>query len=402
MPLSDVTVVDLTRALAGPHAAMMLADLGARVIKVETPEHGDDARGWGPPFVGEGDTRESTYFMSCNRNKESVTADLKTDEGKDFLTRLIRNADVLCENFRPGVLDRLGFRTEALHEINPGLIILSITGFGHDGPEGGRAGYDQIAQAEAGLMSLTGPGPEEPTKVGVPIGDLLAGMYGAYGVVSALHERNRTGRGRVVRTSLLAAIVGVHAYQGTRYTVAGDVPHATGNHHASISPYGLFHAADAPVMIAVGSESLWRRFAPLVRLDPSELRFATNSERVAHREELISLIDTVFAEASADRWLELLSDAGVPAGRVRTLDEVFAWEQTLSQGLLIDVDHQSAGRMALPGPPLRFDDNGYAGARERHLPPPLLGEHNDSVRAWLDEVDAGQVDAGQEGTGGPP
>ena len=206
-PLDGVLVVDLSRALAGPHAAMMLGDLGARVIKVENPDGGDDSRGWGPPFVDDtgsvADSGESTYFFSCNRNKESVTADLKSAEGKDLLTRLVRRADVLVENFRTGVLDRLGFSVEAMHELNPRLVVLSITGFGHDGPEGGRAGYDQIAQGEAGLMSLTGTGPDDPNKVGVPIGDLLAGMYGAYGAVAALHERDRTGRG--TRRAHLAA-----------------------------------------------------------------------------------------------------------------------------------------------------------------------------------------------------
>jgi len=208
--LDDLVVIDLTRALAGPHAAMMLGDLGARVIKVESPDGGDESRSWGPPFVGPEDEPVSTYFMSCNRNKESVTADLKSEEGRDLLTRLVERADVLLENFRTGVLDRLGFSVERLHEINPRLVILSITGFGHDGPEGGRAGYDQIAQGEAGLMSITGPSAEEPTRVGVPIADLLAGMYGAYGVLAALHERERTGRGRVVRSSLLSSVVGEH------------------------------------------------------------------------------------------------------------------------------------------------------------------------------------------------
>ena len=253
--LSDLVVVDLTRALAGPHAAMMLADLGARVIKVESPHGGDESRSWGPPFVGPEDEPVSTYFLSANRNKESVTADLKSEEGKAFLTRLVARADVLMENFRTGVLDRLGFPVERLHEINPRLVVLSITGFGHDGPEGGRAGYDQIAQGEAGLMSLTGPSADEPTRVGVPIGDLLSGMYGAYGVLAALHEREATGRGRVVRTSLLASVVGVHAFQGTRWTVAREVPHALGNHHPSIAPYGLFRTADAPVQIACGNAS---------------------------------------------------------------------------------------------------------------------------------------------------
>ena len=260
-PLHGYLVIDLTRALAGPHAGMMLGDLGARVVKVETPDGGDDSRGWGPPFVGPQDNPISTYFLSCNRNKESVTADLKTGEGRDVFTGLVRRADVLLENFRPGVLDRLGFDLRRLQELNPRLVILSITGFGHDGPEAARAGYDQIAQGEAGLMSVTGP-PGEPTRVGLPIGDLLAGMYGAFGVLAALLDRERTGRGTVVRTSLLAAIVGVHSFQGTRWTVAHQVPEGPGNHHPSIAPYGLFHAADGPIQIAVGSEAQWRVLAP--------------------------------------------------------------------------------------------------------------------------------------------
>src|SRR3954465_15153946 len=207
-PLSDVVVVDLSRALAGPHATMMLGDQGARVIKVEAPGHGDDTRGWGPPFVGEEDERQSTYFLSANRNKESVALDLKDEADREVLLGLVNRADVLVENFRTGVLERLGLGIEELQRRNPRLIVLSITGFGHDGPEGGRAGYDQIAQGEAGLMSLTGSGPDDPQRVGVPIADLLAGMYGAYGVVTALRERERTGAGTVVRTSLLAAVVG--------------------------------------------------------------------------------------------------------------------------------------------------------------------------------------------------
>jgi crotonobetainyl-CoA:carnitine CoA-transferase CaiB-like acyl-CoA transferase len=385
--LSDLVVIDLTRALAGPHAGMMLGDLGARVIKVESPGTGDDSRGWGPPFVGPEDAPESTYFMSCNRNKESVTADLKSEDGKDLLTRLVARADVLMENFRPGVLDRLGFSVTRLHEINPRLIILSITGFGHDGPEGGRAGYDQIAQGEAGLMSLTGPSPDEPTKVGVPIGDLLAGMYGAYGILAALHERHATGRGRVVRTSLLAAVVGVHAFQGTRWTVAGEVPRGMGNHHPAIAPYGLFHTADVPIQIACGSDNQWLVLAGLLDLD--EPRFARNRDRVAHRADLITAIEQVLTGDDAENWLARLGEIGIPAGKVRTLDDTYAWEQTLSQGLLVEVDHPSVGPVSLPGPPLRFDDNTYAGAREQHLPPPRLGEHDESVRAWLDEVEHG-------------
>ncbi|HEU4913009.1 MAG TPA: CoA transferase [Actinomycetes bacterium] len=393
-PLDGVVVVDLSRALAGPHAAMMLGDLGARVIKLENPDGGDDSRGWGPPFVGAGgavqDSGESTYFMSCNRNKESVTADLKSDEGKALLTRLVRRADVLVENFRTGVLDRLGFSVDRLHELNPRLVVLSITGFGHDGPEGGRAGYDQIAQGEAGLMSLTGTGRDDPMKVGVPIGDLLAGMYGAYGAVAALHERERTGRGTVVRTSLLAAIVGVHAFQGTRYTVAGEVPFGQGNHHPSICPYGLFHCRDGLVQIAVGSEGLWRRLAPAFDLPVDEPGFATNAERVRNREAVNAAVDSAFAAYALADLLPRLDALGVPAGEVRPLDRVYEWEQTRSQGLLVEVEHALAGRVRLPGPPLRFDGS----TPVEHAAPPLLGQHDASVRQWLDELDAVDAAAG--------
>jgi formyl-CoA transferase len=382
-PLAGFLVIDLTKALAGPHASMMLGDLGARVIKVEPPGRGDDSRGWGPPFLGPEDDAVSTYFMSCNRNKESVTADLKTPDGRALLERLVSRADVLVENYRPGALDRWGIGAEWMHQINPRLVILSITGFGHDGPEGGRAGYDQIAQGEAGLMSLTGP-PGEPTRVGVPIADLLAGMYGAYGVLAALLARDRTGVGTVVRTSLLAAVVGVHAFQGSRCTAAHEVPVGPGNHHPSIAPYGLFRAADTAIQVAVGSESQWRVFAPVVGIDPDDPRFLTNRDRVAHRAELIAEIDAALAREKADVWLARLDEAGVPAGRVRQLDEVYEWEQTRSQGLVITVDHPVLGRVELPGPPLRFGDLPYAGGRAEHLPPPGLGEHDEAVRAWLD------------------
>jgi crotonobetainyl-CoA:carnitine CoA-transferase CaiB-like acyl-CoA transferase len=321
--------------------------------------------------------------MSANRNKESVTADLKSDDGRALLEALVARADVLVENFRPGVLDRLGFGVQRLHELNPGLVIVSITGFGHDGPEGGRAGYDQIAQGEAGLMSLTGAGPDDPQRVGVPIGDLLAGMYGAFGAVAALHERARTGRGSVVRTSLLAAIVGVHAFQGTRYTVAGEVPRAQGNHHPSIAPYGAFHCADGIVQIAVGSEALWRRFAPLAGLDPADERFATNAQRVARRDELIKHIDGVFGARPMSHWLSELARTGIPAGEVRTLDRVYQWEQTRSQGLLVEADHPTLGTVTLPGPPLRIE-----GHELPHAAPPTLGQHNEAVRAWLAEREA--------------
>jgi crotonobetainyl-CoA:carnitine CoA-transferase CaiB-like acyl-CoA transferase len=381
-PLSNVVVVDLSRALAGPHAAMMLGDMGARVIKVENPDGGDDTRGWGPPFVGE--PAESTYFLSCNRNKESITLDLKDDDGKETLRRLIQKADVLVENFRPGVLARLGFGTAELAELNPRLVTLSISGFGHDGPEGTRAGYDQIAQGEAGLMSLTGPDSDHPTRVGVPIGDLLAGMYGAYGVVAAINERNATGKGSTVHTSLLASIVGVHAFQGTRYTVAGETPKAAGNHHPSIVPYGLFACADGSIQMAVGSENLWRNFASAFGLIRDE--YDSNAKRVAKREELLGEIHAIFSQWKSEDLLQELDRVGIPAGRVRSLDSVYQWDQTLSQGLVMEVEHTSLGMIKIPGPPIRIEGVGTMGHRPTPLPPPRLGEHNESVRTWLEQM----------------
>ena len=383
-PLSDLLVLDLTRALAGPQASMMLGDLGARVIKVESPD-GDDTRAWGPPWAeagpGPDDARDSTYFLAVNRNKESLVLDLKDPDDAEVLARLVARADVLLENFRAGGLARLGFGVDRLHAINPRLVIGTITGFGHDGPEAGRAGYDQIAQGEGGLMSVTGT--SEPTKVGVPIADLLAGMNLAYGVLAALHERSRTGRGRVVRTSLLAGVVGVHAFQGTRWTIAGEVPGLAGVHHPAIAPYGLFATATSPLQVAVGSERLWRRFAEVVGLDPDDRRFALNTDRVANRDVLVAAIEEAFATASAEDWSARLTEAGVPAGRVRRLDEVYEWEQTRSQGLLVEVDHPAYGVLRLPGSPIRLDDQPYSGGRATHRAPPLLGEHSEAVRAWL-------------------
>jgi crotonobetainyl-CoA:carnitine CoA-transferase CaiB-like acyl-CoA transferase len=382
-PLDDVVVLDLTRALAGPQAAMMLGDLGARVIKVESAT-GDDTRAWGPPWAGAaaGDQpHDSSYFMSANRNKESIVLDLKDPADADVLAALVRRSDVLLENFRVGVLDRLGFTVARLHELNPRLVIGSITGFGHDGPEAHRAGYDQIAQGEGGLMSVTGT--EQPTKVGVPIADLLAGMNLAYGVVAALHERHTTGVGRVVRTSLLAAVVGVHAFQGTRWTIGAEVPGIAGAHHPAIAPYGMFETATAPVQVAVGSEGLWQRFAAAVGIEPEQERFRTNRERVAHREDLVAVIEEIFAAEPAEHWLDLLLGAGIPAGKVRSMDDVYAWEQVRSQGLVLEVEHPSYGALTLPGSPLRFDEQPFSGGRERHLPPPLLGEHSDTIRDWL-------------------
>jgi formyl-CoA transferase len=384
-PLTGTLIVDLSRALAGPHATMVLADLGARVIKVEPPRGGDDTRGWGPPFVGPEDRRESTYFLAANRNKESVQLDLKHAGDLALLKELVARADVLVENYRPGVLDRLGLSPSVLEELNPRLVVLSITGFGHDGPEGARAGYDQIAQGETGLMSITGPDPEHPTRIGVPIGDILAGLNGAVGVASALAARERTGRGTVVRTSLLASVVGAHAFQGTKWTVAREVARSTGNHHPQIAPYGAFRCADGFVQIAVGSEGQWATFTGLLGLDAADARFARNHDRIRNHAELVEVIEERLVAQPRAAWLERFAAAGVPAGSIRTLDEVYEWDQTRSQGLVVSVDHPTLGEVELPGPSLRLET--LAGApigRERHLAPPTLGQHDAAVREWLE------------------
>lgn len=372
-PLAGVRVIDLTRALSGPYATLMLADAGAEVIKVEHPRGGDDSRGWGPPFVGEGDHQQSTYFLSINRSKRSVTLDLKDGTDVARLEALIAGADVLVENFRPGVMDRLGLDAATIEERYPRLVVLSITGFGEGGPDGHRSGFDQIVQGEAGLMSITGEVGGPPMKFGAPITDILSGMFGAYGVVAALHERARSGRGQRVTTSLLASAVAVHAYHGTMWTVGGQVPVQTGNRHPTISPYGAFRCSDGWVNIAVGSEGLWERFAPLVGLAVDDARFATNRDRVVHIAELAAAIEEVMGTGTVDEWMVLLDEAGVPAGRIRRIDEVYAWPQVAHLGLVDHVEDDVLGGLDLPGAPVRWSRSG----RRAPVAPPHLGQDDD-------------------------
>jgi crotonobetainyl-CoA:carnitine CoA-transferase CaiB-like acyl-CoA transferase len=374
-PLAGIRVIDLTRALSGPYATLMLADAGAEVIKVERPGAGDDTRGWGPPFVGPEDAHESAYFLSVNRSKRSVALDLKDPDDLERLRALIVDADVLVENFRPGVMDRLGLGADDLAALNERLVVLSITGFGEGGPDGHRSGFDQIIQGEGGLMGITGHPGGEPTKVGVPITDILSGMFGAYGVAAALHERERSGKGQRVTTSLLASAVAVHAYQGTRWTLGGEVPGLEGNRHATIAPYGAFTCSDGWVNVAVGSEGLWQRFAPLVGLDVADPRYATNRDRVLNWDALEAEINAALQHDTVAAWMERLEAAGVPAGRIRTMDEVYGWEQLEHLGAIDRVTHPTAGELALPGAPVRWSRSG----RRAPEPPPRLGEHTAEV-----------------------
>jgi crotonobetainyl-CoA:carnitine CoA-transferase CaiB-like acyl-CoA transferase len=384
-PLAGVRVLDLARVLAGPYAAMLLGDLGAEVIKVERPGAGDDTRQWGPPFVqaaGDavaGDRAESTYFLSVNRGKRSAAIDLKDPGEREFVEALVRWADVLVENFRPGVMDRIGLSDDRLAELNPRLIRLSISGFGEKGPDRDRVGYDQILQAEGGVMSLTGTAASQAVKVGVPIADISAALFGAIGVLGALLERERSGLGQRVSTSLLAGQVGIHTFQATRYLIAGQVPGVSGNQHPTVAPYGVFDAADGPLVIAVGNDDIWRRFAPLAGLDPADTRFATNALRLGHLGELQQIMNAALGQRTVADWLDQLRRADVPAGELKTLDRVYDSEQARAEGLVWQLDHPRLGRIRLPGHPVHYSRSAVAPG----LPPPVLGEHTDELREAL-------------------
>ena len=376
-PLAGINVLDISRVLAGPYATMVLGDLGADVIKVERPGVGDDTRDWGPPFVGPQGQQETTYFLSANRSKRSITLDLKDEDDRVLFDQMLLWADVLVENFRPGVMDRLGLTAENLERINPELIVLTITGFGSSGPDRDRVAYDQILQAEAGLMSVTGNPPADLLRVGVPIADLTAGLFGIIGVLAALYERVRSGRGQRVETSLLAGQIAIHVFQGTRYLVAGEVPGPTGNHHPTVAPYGSFRAADGQIILAVGNELTWHRFADLLAIPADSASFASNESRVANRDDLQAQIEQRLATRNVAEWITLFAEHGVPAGEVKTLDRVYASEQVRQQGLVMEVDHSTLGEISLPGPPLRFDGSPLVAP----LAPPALGEHSDELRA---------------------
>ncbi|HWG64696.1 MAG TPA: CoA transferase [Streptosporangiaceae bacterium] len=378
-PLAGVHVLDLARVLSGPYAAMLLGDMGAEVIKVERPGAGDDTRRWGPPFVPAGDGEESTYYLSVNRGKRSVAIDLKDPGERPFVEALVIWADVLVENFRPGVMDRLGLGDRQLAELNPRLIRLAISGFGDSGPDSDRVGYDQILQAEGGVMSLTGTAASGAVKVGVPIADVSAGLFGVIGVLGALLERERSGLGQRVSTSLLASQVGIHTFQATRYLIAGQVPGQSGNHHPTVAPYGVFDAADGPLVIAVGNEDIWRRFAPLAGLDPADGRFATNALRLGRLADLQEILNAAFARRTVAVWLADLRRAGVPAGEVKTLDRVYESQQAESEGLIWEVNHPRLGIIRLPGNPVAYSRT----ALSPGLPPPGLGEHTDELREAL-------------------
>ena len=376
--LTGIRVLDLTRVLAGPYCTMFLGDLGAEVVKVEQPGTGDDTRGWGPPFVG----GESAYFLCVNRNKKSLTLDLKSAEGIELLRRLARTADVLIENFRPGTMEGWGCGEEELRVLNPRLIYASLSGFGADGPMSGVPGYDLIVQAWGGLMSITGMPAGEPTKVGVAIIDLVAGLMLGKSIAAALYAREKLGVGQKIDTSLLEAAVACLINVGSNYLVDGKIPGRWGNAHPSIVPYQSFSTTDGYLVVGVASEGIWRRFCGAIgKVELAEdARFAKNSDRVENRETLIAILSKIFLSRRSDQWIAVLNKARVPCAPVQTLDQVFSAPQVVQREMLVAVDHPTAGTVRMAGIPVKLS----ATPASIRLPPPLLGQHTEAVlSAWL-------------------
>jgi crotonobetainyl-CoA:carnitine CoA-transferase CaiB-like acyl-CoA transferase len=369
-PLDGITVLDLTRVLSGPYCTMLLADMGARVIKIEQPGKGDDTRAWGPPFL-EG---ESAYFLSINRNKESVTLDFKKPEGRAILGRLIAKSDVLVENFRPGTLSRMGLDFNTLHAAHPRLVYCSVSGFGQTGPRSHQPGYDAVMQGEGGLMSITGPADGPSFRLGVAIADIVSGMFAAYGTAMALFARERTGRGQNVDVAMLDSVIALLTYQAGNFFASGRVPGRLGNRHPSIVPYETFAASDGEFVLAVGTDDQWRKFCAVAGL-AEDSRFATNRQRVTGYDELRPIVADRLRQEPRQYWIDRLGAAGVPCGSVRNFQELFADPQVAAREMVAWLEHPTIGAMQVLGVPVKLSDT--PGGID--TPPPRLGEHTDAV-----------------------
>ncbi len=377
LPLAGVRVVDLTRVMTGPYCTMMLADMGAEVIKIEQPGKGDDTRAWGPPF-SEG---EANYYLSVNRNKRSIALDLKSEGGKAILWKMIETADVFIENFSPGTIGRLGFDYDAVAARRPEIVYCSISGFGQTGPGRNWTAYDLILQGMSGIMSLTGEEDGPPTRVGIPIADMTAGMFAAYAIVAALFRKASGGGGEFIDTSLLGAQVSMLVYYTVNYHMAGIVAKRVGNRHQTIAPYDTYETADGFICLAIGNDALWGRLCgvlgwPERATDP---RYARNQDRLARYEEVTAMIADTFRTMTTAELLELLGSVNVPCGPISSIDEVFANPQVQHERLARIVEHPTIGPLTVPGMPyhLRSAD------LEVTMPPPLLGEHTDAILGEL-------------------
>jgi len=383
-PLVGIRVLDLSRVLAGPWAGQNLADLGAEVIKIERPKIGDDSRAFGPPWMKDAqgrDTRDSAYFTSANRGKKSVTVNLQQPEGQALVRALAAKSDVLLENYKFGDLARYGLGYAQLKDINPRLIYCSVTGFGHTGPYRERPGYDFMIQGMGGMMSVTGEPDGEPQRAGVPIADIITGMYASIAVCAALAHRAQSGTGQHLDLALLDSQIALLAYQNTNYFATGKPPRRIGNLHPNIVPYQPFRASDGEVILACGNDNLYRKFCEAAGCAElaADSRFATNGKRVENRDELARLLGAIFAKRTKKEWVELLDAAGVPNGPINDIAQVFAEPQVKARGVRVEVKHPVAGMLPMVASPMRFS----ATPLEHKTPPPLLGEHTEEILRQL-------------------
>ena len=376
-PLAGLTIVDLTRVLSGPYCTMLLADMGARVIKVERPGHGDDTRAWGPPFVG----KETAYFLSINRNKESLTLDFKNTEGREILAKLISKSDVVVENFRPGAMARLGLDYSTLAARHPRLVFCSISGFGQDGPRRDQAGYDAVIQAEGGLMSVTGDADGRAFRVGVAVTDMVAGLLAVQGILLALFARERSGRGQHVDISMLDGVISLLSYHASIYLTTGAESRRVGNRHATIAPYDTFAASDGELFLAVGNDEQFQRFCAATGLQHllADDRFSTNPARVRNEAALKELLEPVMCERTRDGWLREFATAGVPCGAVRSVPEALSDPQVAARRMVEAVEHAVLGPMKVLGTPIKLSDT----PGSVRTAPPTLGQHTDTVLGEL-------------------
>lgn len=373
LPLSGIRVLDLSRILAGPYCTMILGDQGAEVIKVERPDGGDDTRTWGPPFAG----GESAYYLCCNRNKKSITVDLKKPRGIELIRELVKASDVLVENFTPGLMKRFGLDYETLRELNPRLVHCAITAYGQDGPYRDRPGYDMVLSAVGGLMWITGPKGGEPCKVGVAITDVVTGVYASGAIASALLWRERSGRGQYIDASLLDVQVSALANIASNWLVAGKEATRWGTAHESIIPYQVFPAKDRPVAIAVANQKLWANFCKAIDKEEwiDDPRFETNPKRVENREVILPLVAEVMAQKTCDEWVKLFVEASIPCGPVNNMQNLFSDPQVLHRDMIAEVPHPTIGTLRVGGIPIKYSETPGA----VRLPPPLLGEHTDEI-----------------------
>jgi len=372
-PLSGVKVLDLSRVLAGPYSTMVLGDLGADVIKVEQPGKGDDTRAWGPPWAG----TESAYFLSVNRNKRGITVDLKSPDGQQIIRDLAKTSDIVVENFKLGTLERMGLGYEQLREVNPRIIWSTVSGYGPDGPWAGRAGYDFIVQGESGIMAISGAPDGDPMKVGVAIVDITTGLFNVIAIQAALRVRDTTGVGQKVDSSLLTSAVAWLANVGQSHLVSGKPAKRYGNAHASIVPYQDFRARDQHITIGVGNDRQFRSLCEVLGHPEiaDDERFRTNPLRVENRDELVALLQSIIETRDADEWLDGCAQAGIPSGRINSIEQVFEHPQVLARDMLVEIEHPVAGMLKMAGIPYAMSET----PASIRLAPPLLGQHTDEV-----------------------